>query len=223
MPKPFSIAIDGPSAAGKSTVAKSLAEQLGIYHVDTGALYRAIGYYARAKGADTASAAEVVPLLDEIDVRLRFENGSQRILLNGQDVSEQIRLPEMSMAASNVSAIPEVRQFLLDLQRSLACGHSVVMDGRDIGTVVLPDATVKFYLTATPETRARRRMLEFEQKGQKVDFDALLAETIRRDHNDSVRAAAPLRKALDAIEVDSTHLTLEQTVALMISAAKERL
>jgi cytidylate kinase len=223
MQKKISIAIDGPAAAGKSTVARSLAEQLGICHVDTGALYRAIGYYAAGRGADTASAAEVVPLLDEIEIRLRFTQSGQRILLNGRDVSEQIRLPEVSMAASNVSAIPEVRQFLLELQRSLARRQSVVMDGRDIGTVVLPDATVKFFLTATPETRARRRLLEHRQKGQDVDFNTLLAEIIRRDHNDSSRAAAPLRRADDAVEVDSTLLALDETIARMISIVKGRL
>lgn len=223
MQEHFSIAIDGPSAAGKSTVARSLAQQLGIYHVDTGALYRAIGYYVLKKGLNPADSADVVPLLDDIGIQLRFEGARQHILLNGEDVSEDIRLPEVSMAASNVSAIPEVRAFLLELQRSLARRYSVVMDGRDIGTVVLPDAQVKFFLTAAPETRARRRMLEYLQKGRQVDFQQLLDETIRRDHSDSSRATAPLRRANDAIEVDSTLLSLDETIARMISAVKERL
>lgn len=221
--KNIAIAIDGPAAAGKSTVARRLAKELGFLYVDTGALYRSIGYYAHTKGAATDNSAEVISLLPEIKVELKYVDGVQRILLNGKDVSAEIRLPEMSMAASNVSAIPEVRAFLLELQRSIARENSVVMDGRDIATVVLPDAEIKFFLTASPEVRTRRRLLEFEQKGQKVDFDALLAETKHRDYNDSHRAAAPLKQADDAILIDNTEYDFEQTVKKMLDIVKEKL
>lgn len=217
------IAIDGPSAAGKSTVARALAQRLGYIYVDTGALYRSIGYYAHTRVSDTTDAAQVVPLLPEIVIEMKYVDGLQRMLLNGEDVTEAIRLPEMSMAASNVSAIPAVRDFLLDLQRDLARQNSVVMDGRDIGTVVLPDAKIKFFLTATPEARAGRRFLEYKEKGQTVDFETILAETKQRDYNDSNRATAPLCQADDAILIDSTDLTLDETLARMTAIVKERL
>jgi cytidylate kinase len=165
----------------------------------------------------------VTPLLGEISAELHYVDGCQRFHLNGEDVSEQIRLPEMSMAASHVSAIPAVRDFLLELQRSLARQYDVVMDGRDIGTVVLPDARVKFFLTATPEERARRRYFEYKVKRQNVDYNTLLAEIIERDANDTNRATAPLRRAPDAVLIDSTALTLEETVARMAAVVKERL
>lgn len=217
------IAIDGPSAAGKSTVARKLAEKLGFIYVDTGALYRSIGYYARRRVTDAADAAQVTPLLSEIDIAMQYVDGLQRMLLNGEDVTEGIRLPEMAMAASSVSAIPAVRSFLLELQRDLARQNNVVMDGRDIGTVVLPDAKVKFFLTATPEARARRRFLEFQEKGQTVAYEKLLAETKQRDYNDMHRAVAPLCRADDAILIDSTHLTLNETLEHMTTIIKERL
>lgn len=217
------IAIDGPAAAGKSTIARTLAAELGFVYVDTGAIYRTIGYYAHTHVKNTADAKAVVPLLPKIKVELKYSNGVQQMWLNGKNVSQEIRLPEMSMAASNVSAIPQVRDFLLELQRSLARENNVVMDGRDIGTVVLPDAKIKFFLTATPEARARRRFLEFEAKGQRVEFEELLRETIQRDYNDSHRAAAPLKQAEDAILVDSTELTLQQTVDKMIAVVKEKI
>lgn len=223
MIKTTAIAIDGPSAAGKSTIARGLAQKLGFIYVDTGALYRSIGYYAHHRVSDTTDAAQVVPLLPEINIEMKYVDGLQRMLLNGEDITEGIRLPEMSMAASNVSAIPAVRSFLLDLQRDLAKAHNVVMDGRDIGTVVLPDAQIKFFLTATPEARARRRFLEYQEKGQTVDFETILAETKQRDYNDSHRAAAPLCQAADAILIDSTDLTLQQTLEKMTAITEERL
>ncbi len=223
MNHPISIAIDGPAAAGKSTVARRLAAELGFLYVDTGALYRAIGYAVLTAKQDPADAAAVEALLPSLQLSIRYVDGVQRIFLNGQDVSEEIRLPEMSMAASRVSAIPAVRAFLLDLQRDFARRESVVMDGRDIGTVVLPDAAVKFFLTASPEDRARRRMREFEQKGQTVDYGALLSEIKQRDYNDSHRPIAPLVQAPDALLVDNTHLTLEETVRTMKSYAEEKL
>ena len=223
MNHPISIAIDGPAAAGKSTVARRLAAELGFLYVDTGALYRAIGYAVLTAKQDPADAAAVEALLPSLQLSIRYVDGVQRIFLNGQDVSEEIRLPEMSMAASRVSAIPAVRAFLLDLQRDFARRESVVMDGRDIGTVVLPDAAVKFFLTASPEERAWRRMREFEQKGQTVDYGALLSEIKQRDYNDSHRPIAPLVQAPDALLVDNTHLTLEATVRTMKSYAEEKL
>ena len=215
MNRPIAIAIDGPAAAGKSTVARRLDAELGFLYVDTGALYRAVGYCARLRGVDPGDAAGVEKLLPDIHIAIKYVGGVQRILLGGKDVSEEIRLPEMSMAASKVSAIPAVRAFLLELQRNFAQTESVVMDGRDFGTVVLPDAAVKFFLTASPEERAKRRMLEFAQKGREVDYNALLTEIRERDYNDSHRAIAPLVQAPDAVRIDNTAMTLEETVAAM--------
>ena len=220
--KGFAIAIDGPAAAGKSTVAKALAASMGFIYVDTGALYRAIGYYAYDKVDSTTNAEAVSALLGDIDIQIKYIDGVQRIFLNGADVSEDIRSPEMSMAASNVSAIPAVRAFLLDLQRRLAAENNVVMDGRDIGTVILPNAQVKVFLTASPEERARRRMLEYKQKGQEVDFDQLLAEIKQRDYNDSHRATAPLKQADDAVLVDSTEMKFEQVLDKITAIVKEK-
>lgn len=208
----ISIAIDGPSAAGKSTIAKQLAAELGFVYVDTGALYRVIGLAALQSGVATTDHEGVAALLQGLCVDLRYIDGVQRVFLGERDVSEEIRLPEMSMAASNVSAYPEVRAFLLGLQRKLAQEHSVVMDGRDIGTVVLPDAKVKIFLTASSEERARRRYQEFAQKGISVDFDKLLEEIKQRDYNDSHRSEAPLRQAEDAVLVDSTAMSLQGVV-----------
>ena len=220
--KGFAIAIDGPAAAGKSTVAKALAASMGFIYVDTGALYRAIGYYAYDKVDSTTNAEAVSALLGDIDIQIKYIEGVQRIFLNGADVSEDIRSPEMSMAASNVSAIPAVRAFLLDLQRRLAAENNVVMDGRDIGTVILPNAQVKVFLTASPEERARRRMLEYKQKGQEVDFNQLLAEIKQRDYNDSHRATAPLKQADDAVLVDSTEMKFEQVLEKITAIVKEK-
>ncbi len=218
----YSVALDGPAGAGKSTLAKAVAQKLGIIHVDTGAMYRAIGVYALRQGKNTADAAQVVPLLPEIQISLRFGPQGQQIFLNGEDVSQAIREPEASMAASNVSAIPQVRTFLLEQQRDLARHNSVIMDGRDIGTVVLPEATVKIFLTATPEARARRRWKELQEKGHDVLWEKVLEEVKLRDYNDSHRAAAPLRQAADAVLADTTALDFQQSLELLLSIIKDR-
>lgn len=209
----ISIAIDGPAGAGKSTIAKRLSAEFGFIYVDTGALYRAVGLYALRQGLTQLNAQTVPPLLPQITVKLKFVDGLQRVFLNDQDVSEAIRQNEVSMAASDVSAIPAVREFLFELQRNIAKENNIVMDGRDIGTVVLPHADVKIFLTASPEVRARRRHLELLEKGQSVDFQQLLEEIKTRDHNDSTRAVAPLKQAEDAVLVDSSDLTLEEAVS----------
>ena len=209
----ISIAIDGPAGAGKSTIAKRLSAEFGFIYVDTGALYRAVGLYALRQGLTQLNAQTVPPLLPQITVKLKFVDGLQRVFLNDQDVSEAIRQNEVSMAASDVSAIPAVREFLFELQRNIAKENNIVMDGRDIGTVVLPNAEVKIFLTASPEVRAHRRHLELLEKGQSVDFQQLLEEIKTRDHNDSTRAVAPLKQAEDAVLVDSSDLTLEEAVS----------
>ena len=213
----IAVAIDGPAAAGKSTVAKALAEKLKFIYVDTGALYRAIALFVLGKGTDTENEKAVVPLLKEIDLKLSYDKGCQKVILNGKDVSEEIRIPEMSMAASNVSKIPQVREFLLDLQRSIAKNNNVIMDGRDIATVILPDAKYKIFLTATPEERANRRFLEFKNKGIKTDLNKLIKETKLRDYNDSHREIAPLRPHEQALIVDNTNMNFEQTVQFILN------
>ena len=218
----ISIAIDGPAGAGKSTIARAIAKELGYIYVDTGALYRAIGLYANANGVATDDPAGVERLLGGIKVELRYKNGEQRVFLNGYDVSEEIRRPEISLAASSVSAMDTVRAFLFDLQRNMALEHDVVMDGRDIGTVVLPDAQVKIYLTASAEERTRRRMAEYEAKGLHADFEELLREVNLRDEQDRNRAVAPLRKAEDAVELDSTCMNAEEVLAAIETIVKER-
>ena len=219
----FAIAIDGPAGAGKSTIARKVAAELSIIYVDTGAMYRAIGAYAIRKGVDTKNASAVAALLPEISLELTYsaEQG-QRIFLNGEDVSSEIRLPEMGMAASNVSAIPEVRAFLLEQQRGMAKRQSVIMDGRDIGTVVLPDAEVKIFLTASAEERARRRWKEFSEKGLPDTYEEILADVIRRDEQDMNRPIAPLKQADDAILLDSTALNFAETVEKVKEIIKER-
>ena len=219
----ISVAIDGPAGAGKSTIAKKAAERLAYIYVDTGALYRSIGWYALSKEKDPASADEVIPLLNEINVELRFENGEQRVYLNGQDVSTLIRLPEVSMAASHVSAIPAVRDFLFSLQRELAEKNNVIMDGRDIGTVVLPNAQVKIFLTATPEARADRRLKQLAEAGTTVDYETLLEEIKQRDYNDSHRAIAPLKQAEDAVLIDTSEVDLEGSIELVLNCITEKL
>ena len=218
----ISIAIDGPGGDGKSTIARTLAKDMGYLYVDTGALYRAIGLYARRNGAASGEIDRVTALLPDIQLDLRWREGIQRVYLNGEDVSEEIRLPEISMAASDVSAMVPVRDFLLELQRDMARKHHVVMDGRDIGTVVLPDAQVKIFLTADPEERARRRCRELEEKGLPGDFQQVLAELRQRDQQDQNRAAAPLRQAEDAVLADTTGLTMEESLALVKRIVKER-
>ena len=219
-----SIAIDGPAGAGKSTLARALARELGYFYVDTGAIYRTVALRARRAGADPSDPAQVVPLLKGLDITMDYgPDGEQRMFLDGEDVSRAIRENEISGLASKVSAIPEVRAFLLDFQRRQAREHDVVMDGRDIGTVVLPQAGVKIFLTAAPEARARRRLLELEQRGQQVDFDAVLSEILRRDEQDSTRPIAPLRQAEDAAVLDTTHLNLEESLRALLSLVKERI
>ena len=218
---PINIAMDGPAGAGKSTVAKAAAKALGFIYVDTGALYRSVAYYAVSKGADCKSAGEVVPLLTEITPELKFIDGAQRVFLNGEDVSDRIRTPEISMGASAVSAIPEVRAFLFDLQRKIASENNVIMDGRDIGTVVLPNADLKIFFTASPEERARRRHNELTEKGECVTFASVLAEVNERDYNDSHRDIAPLKQADDAVLCDNTDMNFEQSVEAVISMIKE--
>ena len=219
----ISVAIDGPAGAGKSTIARAAAAQLGFIYVDTGALYRSIGLFAVQKKIDFAQKNDIIALLGQIDVELTFVDGEQRVLLCGEDVSDEIRSPEVSMAASVVSAIPEVRSFLFDLQKDMAKHNNVVMDGRDIGTVVLPKAQVKIFLTASPEVRAKRRCLELEQKGERVSYEAVLADIRQRDYNDTHREIAPLKQAEDAVLVDTSELTLEESVQTLTGLIRSRL
>lgn len=218
----ISIAIDGPSGAGKSSLAKRLAAALGYVYVDTGAMYRAIGLYALRQGADPADKAAVCALLPQISLRLAYEEGAQHLYLNGEDVSTAVRAEEVGMAASGVSAHPEVRAFLLEMQREMACRQNVLMDGRDIGTVVLPNATLKIFLTAAPEARARRRMAELAAKGEAAGYEKVLADILRRDEQDTHRAAAPLRQAEDAVLVDTTVLDFEQSFEAMRALILQR-
>ena len=221
---PINVAIDGPSGAGKSSAAKALAKKLGYLYIDTGALYRAIGLFAiRRNVTDMKNAEMVAPLLSDIDVSLRFVEGEQRVYLNREDVSGLIRTQTVAQAASDVSAHPVVRTFLLDLQRKMAAEHDVLMDGRDIGTVILPQAQVKFFLTANAAARARRRTLELQAKGIEADFDTVLREIEQRDANDSSRATAPLKAADDAILVDNSDMDEMQTVDYMCAIIKEKL
>ena len=219
----ISVAIDGPSGAGKSTLAKAVAAELGYLYVDTGAIYRTIGYYAWANRLDPHDGAALAAVLPDLRIEMRYgEDGLQHMLLNGEDVTAQIRLPEISMYASAVSAHPEVRAYLLEMQRELARTNNVIMDGRDIGTVVLPDAQVKVFLTASPEARARRRMLELEQRGTPQPFEQILTDIQERDWNDSHRAAAPLRQAEDAVLLDTTELTFQESEAALLHIIRER-
>ena len=221
--KIYSVAVDGPSGAGKSTLAKAAASRLGIVYVDTGAIYRSIGYYVYCKGIDPKDAPAVIDILPQLDIQMRYgEDGVQRMILNGEDVSQQIRLPEMSMYASAVSAIPEVRAFLLEMQRQMARSTSVIMDGRDIGTVVLPQADVKIFLTAAAEVRALRRMKELEQRGTPQAFEEVLQQIEKRDWDDSHRAAAPLRQAEDAVLLDTSELSFEESLNAMLEIIRRR-
>ena len=223
MPELYSVAIDGPSGAGKSTLAKAAAAALGICYVDTGAIYRTIGYGVYCRGIDPSDAAAVAAVLPEMRLELHYDQaGLQRMKLAGRDVTEEIRLPEMSKYASKVSAIPAVRDFLLELQRDQARRRSVIMDGRDIGTVVLPDADVKIFLCADLETRARRRCLELEQRGTPKAFEEVLQEMEQRDYNDTHRAAAPLRPADDAIMIDNTDMDFAASLELLLDVIRGR-
>lgn len=218
----INIAIDGPAGAGKSTIARSLASKLGYIYVDTGALYRAVGVSAMRKGADTKNSQQVTAILEDTKVSLRFVDGEQRVFLGDEDVSLAIRTPEASMAASNVSAIPSVREFLFDLQQDIARKNNCLMDGRDIGTVVLPDAQVKVFLTASAEVRAKRRYDELLAKGMKAEYNDVLEEMIQRDYQDSHRAIAPLKQADDAVLVDTSDMSLEQVIAALENIVKEK-
>ena len=219
----ISIAIDGPSGAGKSTIAKAVSQKLGFIYVDTGALYRSIGLYVLEKGKDTVNRKEVAALLPEINVEIRYVGGAQHVYLNEKDVSDDIRKPPVSMAASNVSAHPEVREFLLSLQRQFAKENNVVMDGRDIGTVVLPNADIKIFLTASSEERARRRYDELIKKGEPVDFQKIHEDIKHRDYNDSHRAIAPLKQAEDAVLVDTTGCALEEAINKLETVIRSRM
>ncbi|MCH5171108.1 MAG: (d)CMP kinase [Oscillospiraceae bacterium] len=218
----INVAIDGPAGAGKSTVARGAAAKLGFIYVDTGALYRAVGVYALGKSLDTKDAESVSSVLPEITVELKFIDGVQHVFLNGKDVSVEIRTPDASMAASNVSAIPSVRSFLFDLQRDIASKNNCIMDGRDIGTVVLPHAQVKIFLTADPEERAMRRYKELIVKDPDVKYDDVLADLKVRDYQDSHREIAPLKPAEDSVVYNTTGNTLEESVEDVISIIKEK-
>jgi len=220
--KTFRIAIDGPSGAGKSTVAKAIAKRLGFIQVDTGAMYRSVGLYIYRIGADPTNADAVVPQLKNINIDLGFSDEGQRIYLNGEDVSEKIRQNEISAYASKVSAIPAVREFLLGMQRKVASEHNVVMDGRDIGTVILPDAELKIFQTASVRERAKRRYDELIAKGQSVDMEQIRKEIEERDYNDSHRAAAPLIPADDAVIIDNSNITIEENVEIIAALYQMR-
>ena len=222
--KRFAVAIDGPSGAGKSTLARSVARELGAVYVDTGAIYRTVGYGAWRQGIDPGAEEEICALLPQLEISMAYDgDGLQRMYLNGEDVTREIRLPPISLYASRVSAIPAVRSFLMDMQRDMARRCSVVMDGRDIGTVVLPQADVKIFLTASVEDRARRRWEELRERGTPKDFNELLAEIRQRDHNDESRTAAPLRAAEDAVRLDTTGNTFEESRRQILKIIKERL
>ena len=215
------IAIDGPGGAGKSTVARAVAAKMGIVYVDTGALYRTIGYYVRQNDIKPDDREAVAACLGNINIQISYVDGKQYVFLNGEDMGEKIRTPEMSMYASVVSAIPAVRAFLLDTQRDIAAKNSVIMDGRDIGTVILPDADVKIFLTASEECRARRRYDELRAKGQNVTFEDVLNEMNQRDKQDSTRDVAPTAAAEDAVLLDNTDMTFEETVDAVIALAQK--
>ena len=217
------IAIDGPGGAGKSTIAKAVAKRLDILYVDTGALYRTIGLYVRSKNVDPKDAEAVGALLPEINIEVTYENGAQCVYLNGVNHGDAIRTPEMSMYASAVSAIPAVREFLLETQKEIARKNSVIMDGRDIGTVILPDADVKIFMTASPECRAMRRYKELLARGQSVSYEQVLAEMNERDGQDSSRAIAPTKAADDATLFDNSELDFEQSVDAIIEMVRAKL
>lgn len=219
----ISVAIDGPAGAGKSSISKTVSKQLGYIYVDTGALYRTLALKFLAAGSTPEDIRDVSETLASADVKIVFSNGEQRMMLNGEDVTDNIRTPEVSMMASAVSAIPEVRAFLLDTQRKLAAENNVLMDGRDIGTVVLPNATVKIFLTASPEARADRRYKEMIEKGMEADYDEVLADIIKRDHNDSTRAIAPLKPAEDSIYLDTSDIDFEGSVAAVKQIVENKL
>ena len=224
MSKTYSIAIDGPSAAGKSSLAKRCAAAFGFIYVDTGAIYRTVGLAALQNGIDRKDTDEIEKLLPTLSVEIAYnDKGEQRMILNGRDVSHEIRLPEISICASDVSSLPSVRKYLLDMQRSFAEKYNVIMDGRDIGTVVLPNADLKVFLTASAEARAMRRWKELQEKGIESNFDDVLKDIQYRDHQDSSRASAPLKQAEDAILLDTTDLTFDESFAALSQIIIEKL
>ena len=224
MKEHFSIAIDGPGGAGKSSLAKAVAKKLSILHVDTGAIYRTIGYAAFARGLNAKDESQIAPLLKTIRIDMAFdEAGRQKMLLDGKDVSREIRLPEISMYASNVSALPCVRAYLLEMQRDIARKRSVIMDGRDIGTVIFPDAEVKIFLTASAEERARRRCLELSERGTPEPYETVLREINERDEQDMHRDIAPLREAEDAVRLDTSKLNFDESEQALLKLIQEKL
>lgn len=222
MMKYISVAIDGPSGAGKSTVARAAAAKLGYVYVDTGAMYRSIGLAVCRRGIAGENTAGIIATLPEITIQLTYQDGAQHVLLNGEDVSEAIRTPEISYYASKVSAVPEVRRFLLETQRNMAKNGNILMDGRDIGTVILPDAPVKIFLTASAQSRAERRYKELIEKGQQVTMDGILHDINERDRQDMTRAVAPLKQADDAVLLDTSSLTLEESIAAVLRIIREK-
>ena len=216
----INVAIDGPAGAGKSTIARAASKRLGFIYVDTGALYRAVALNAARNGVLNDNDG-LVKMLESTEVSLKFdENGNQCVILNGEDVSSQIRTPEVSMGASKVSSVPEVRAFLLELQRSIAAKNDVIMDGRDIGSVVLPNARVKIFLTASSEKRAERRYKELIEKGESVMYEDVLADVNQRDYQDSHRAIAPMKPCADSVIADTSDLTLDESIELVIKIIK---
>ena len=220
----INVAIDGPAGAGKSTISRRAAKEIGYIYIDTGALYRTVGLNALRKGIDINSPDDIVSTLtDDLKVELRFVDGEQRMFLNGEDVSDKIRTPEASMAASKVSAVPAVRAYLFDLQKKLAAENNCIMDGRDIGTVVLPDADVKIFLTASTEARARRRYLELVEKGNRVNYADVLKDMEYRDAQDTGRETAPLRAAEEAVIIDSSEIGFEETFNILFDVVTNRI
>ena len=223
--KHINIAIDGPGGAGKSTISKAVAKKLGIIYVDTGALYRTVGYYARENGLsveDVKVSEKITPLLSGISIEIEYVDGTQHVILNGEDLGDKIRQPDISMYASAVSSVPNVRAFLLEAQKELARKNSVIMDGRDIGTVILPGADVKIFLTASNEARAMRRYKELLAKGTDVKYEDVLSEMNERDHADSTRAAAPLKAADDAIYFDNSDYDFDGSVEFILKLIEEK-
>ena len=217
------IAIDGPSGAGKSSLSKAVAKALGIIYVDTGALYRTVGYFARSRGITLDCITEIIPCLPEITIEVKYENGVQCVYLNGENLGDRIRENEISMYASKVSAVPEVRAFLLDTQKDIARKNSVIMDGRDIGTVILPDAHVKIFLTASDEVRARRRVQELAEKGMPASYEEVLSDMIKRDEQDRSRDVAPAVAAPDAIHFDNSYEGFGEALDALLAVIKNTL
>ncbi len=218
-----SVAIDGPSGAGKSTIAKAAAKALGFVYLDTGAIYRTVAWHITMLGIGPKDTDHVPMLLDDANIVIEFQDGQQHMILNGKDITGEIRTPEISACASQLAQQPAVRDFLLDLQRNLAKEHDIIMDGRDIGTVVLPNASLKIFLTATPEKRAQRRYEEYLEKGQPAEYAQVLEDQKKRDYEDSHRKIAPLKRAKDAVVVDTTELSLQESVDTVLGLIRERL